>query len=469
MIKSILQTSRISKAGLIVVCASFMFSCEKWIDPEINTDPTAASEVPMSLLIPTIQLDIGYNLMGNDVVRPTSIWMQMIDGVGRCSFMIYLSRYYITEMDVNNLWESIYTQQLINAKHLIQIAEMKQSPYNAAVGQVLTAYVLGITTDLWGDIPYSDALRESDIMRKPVFDSQEQIYTSIHTLLDQAILNLSADALENLIDIEGDVYYDGDEDAWLKAARAIKARHTLQLSKRNGTAAYTAALALTDAFSSNADNMICPFSTPNQNPLFQFMEQRAGDIVMCSTLLNEMEASSDPRIPFYFGDDAEGGISGSDPGSENFNASVPGEYLAGQTSPTYLMSYAELKFIEAEAALQTGDADRAVNAYKNAVAASVVQVTGDANTTWLDTYINIENAGTITLEKIIMQKRHALIGQLQPFSDWRRTGIPNLLLYPDARLPAIPQRFPYAFDELTYNQDNVPDIGSIIEPVWWAQ
>jgi hypothetical protein len=339
-----LKTSRIVKAGLIVVLVAFMSSCDTWIDQEINVDPAAPADVPMSLLIPTIQLDIGFSLMGNMVVRTPNIWMQLFDGVARQSFT--QGRYQLTAADVNNLWGNIYTQQLMNAKILIAKAEEQQSPYNAAVGQILTAYTLGVTTDLWGSIPYSDALQGEENVLKATFDTQEQIYASIHSLLDAAIANLGKPATENLIDIEGDVYYDGDPDAWLNAARAIKARHTLQLSKRNGNA-YADALALTDAFSSNADNMICPFAASNQNPLFQFMEQRAGDLVMCSTLLNEMEASSDPRIPFYYGDDADGGISGSDPGSENDAASLLGTHLAGQTAPAYLMTYGELKFIEA--------------------------------------------------------------------------------------------------------------------------
>ncbi len=357
----------------------------------------------------------------------------------------------------------------MNAKILIKQAEEGQSPYNAAVGQILTAYTLGITTDLWGDIPYSDALEGGGSPRKPTYDTQEQIYSSIHSLLDKAILNLSVDPSDNLIDIEGDVYYNGNPDAWLNAARAIKARHTLQLSKRNGYDAFTAALVLTDAFSSNADNMKCPFTDGNMNPLYQFMEQRAGDLVMCSTLLDEMEANSDPRIPFYFTVESEGGISGSDPGSENDRASLPGKYLAAQTAPTYLMTYPELKFIEAEAAFETGNADRAASAYKAGAAASLHLVTGDANTAWLETHINTEDAGSITLEKIIMQKRHALVGQLQPYSDWRRTGIPGLTLVPGAILPAIPQRYPYSQNERVYNPDNVPDIPDITQPLWWAE
>ena len=150
------------------------------------------------------------------------------------------------------------------------------------------------------------------------------------------------------------------------------------------------------------------------------------------------------------------------------SASYPGPYQASDDSPTVLISYAELKFIEAEAAFQTSDPVRAVAAYKAGVAASVLKVTGDANQAWSDANIETEIDATITLEKIIMQKRHALVSQVQPFSDWRRTGIPSLSMAIGTTKTEIPRRFPYPQDEIIYNP-NVPSIGSIIDPVWWDQ
>jgi hypothetical protein len=135
-------------------------ACERWIDPDLNLDPEGATDVPMSLLIPTIELSVGYSLMGTMSVYPTHIWMQYATGPG--VFYPY-NVYDLLNPDLqeipNWLWTDIYAQQLINARILIEKAEQKQSPYNAAVGQILTAYVLGIATDLWGDIPYSHALR----------------------------------------------------------------------------------------------------------------------------------------------------------------------------------------------------------------------------------------------------------------------------------------------------------------------
>lgn len=456
-------THKILKVGLIALLVTLMASCETWIDPDMNIDPDAPGDVPMSLLMPAIQQTMGYNIMGNNTVRTTNIWMQIYDGVERQSHTE--ARYQLTAADVNNPWGNLYTELLINSKLLIEKAVEQESPHNAGVAKVMTAYSLAVASDLWGDIPYTDALSGTDNVLEPLFDSQESIYSSVFSLLDEAIADLGS--TNNSIDIDGDVIYGGDETAWLNAARAIKARAELQLSKKNGASAYNNALALVDAFSSSGDDMEVPFESSQSNPVYQFMDQRT-DIRMCQTFLDELEATTDPRIPFYAAEDGDGNITGSVPGGENGAASYPGEYQAAQDAPVVLMSFTELKFIEAEAALQTGDAVRAAAAYKTAVAASVRKVTGDTNQDWLDTNIETVDENSITLEMIMMQKRHALIGQVQPFADWRRTGIPTLALAIGATKTEIPRRFPYPQDETIYNP-NVPSIGSIIDPVWWDQ
>jgi hypothetical protein len=101
--------------------------------------------------------------------------------------------------------------------------------------------------------------------------------------------------------------------------------------------------------------------------------------------------------------------------------------------------------------------------------ASIHNITRAANTDWLTANVDGENGVSITLEKIMMQKRIALVGQIQPFNDWRRTGIPSLSLAAGATLNSIPQRFPYSQDESIYNPDNVPVIADIAQKVWWAQ
>ena len=69
-------------------------------------------------------------------------------------------------------------------------------------------------------------------------------------------------------------------------------------------------------------------------------------------------------------------------------ASKPGNYIAGATAPSTIMSYSELKFIQAEAYLKLGQTAPAQAAYEAAVAASVLKVTGLPNTAWLAANIN---------------------------------------------------------------------------------
>jgi hypothetical protein len=442
--------------SLLLVSAS----CDGWIDSDLNVEPDSPSDVPMSLLLPAIQQDMGYNLLGNNSVRTNNIWMQQFDGTDRQSFTE--ARYQHTPADVNNLWSSIYASELINSKLIIDKAQVEGSESDnfAGVAQVLMATTLGITTDLFGDIPYSEALEGSNNILKPVYDSQESIYNSIFGLLDEAIVNLNS--TRNAVSVTGDVTYGGNISQWIKAANSIKARHALQLSNRNGNAAYTQALAaVAGGFTSNADDFYVPFEDQNRNPIFQFMEQRT-DVRMSSTFVNALIDADDPRLPFYVAEDDNGDYTGSDPGTQNNNASKPGDYVAAFDAPTYLMTYSELKFIEAEALLMTGGAG-AQAAYEAAVAASVLRVTGSANTAWLDANIN---GVAVTMATLMEQKYIDSFGTNQAYADWRRTGMPTIDIVPGAVIPNIPTRFPYPQGELDYNGDNVPSF-TISDKLWW--
>ena len=446
--------------ALVLTLLLITTSCSNWIDQDINTDPDSPADVPMNLLLPTVQQNMGYNLLGNNSVRTNNIWMQQFDGTDRQSFTE--ARYQLTPADTENLWTSIYAEIFINEVILIEKANDSDSPNFAGVGQVLQATTLGIVTDLFGDMPFSNAFQGADNVLRPSFDSQEVIYETIFLTLDQAVTNLNN--TDNVFDIDGDVIYNGNTDKWKKAAYSIKARHALQLSARNGNSAYTQALAaVSNGFSSNDDDYLVAWETANPNPISQFMEQR-GDIRMGATLVNMMASNDDPRLPFYAEADGDGNYTGSEAGTENVNASKPGVYVADYTSPTYLMTYSELKFIEAECRLVLSQGD-AQTAYEEAVAASVLRVTGEANTEWLDNNIN---GITVTLESLISQKYIDGFGTNQPYADFRRTGFPALDIATGAVLQSIPTRFPYGQSEIDYNTENVPNV-TISDKLWWDQ
>ena len=438
---------------------------KNWVDYDINNDPDAPTTVPMSLILPAAQQSMAYHLVGNNTVRTTAIWMQQFDGIARQSFTE--ARYQLTPADVNTVWGAMYTEVLMNCQLIMEKAGT-ESPHFTGVVQVMTAASLGVLTDLFGDIPYSDALGGRELNIKPKYDTQESIYTTIFTLLDDAIVNL--ESADNLYDLEGDLIFGNDTDKWIKAAYSLKARHHIQLSEVNGNAAYTSALdAAAKGFTSGSDDMKLSFTSKNKSPFYQFMDQR-GDIVMGSKMWNIFYDLPglywDPRIDSYYDDFFDSGAS--DPGSENADASLPGDFLAAEDASVYIMSYAELLFIMAEANAELGNTSDAEENLEDAIVASFIKAGLEASDDNYDGYVEDAEffAGDTSLTNIITHKYLDGFGTNQPYSDWRRTGIPSLSLAQGAKLSQIPTRFPYAQDEISYNGANVPKV-QVTDKLWW--
>lgn len=452
-----------SVAVILSVLLISLSSCEgDWIDGEINNDPDSPSDVPMSLLLPGTQLAMGYNLMGNNTVRTNNIWMQQFDGVSRQSYTE--ARYQLTPADVNNVWISVYSDMLSNLDILVEKSksESSMSPNYTGVAQVLQSTALGVTTDLFGAVPFSNAFQGTSGNLTPTYDEQEVVYDTIFNMLDSAVGNLAS--TDNVFEVgSDDVIYSGDMSKWTKASYSIKARHSLQLSNQLGNEAFRMALeAIENGFTSNADDFLIPFEDANPNPIWQFMDQRT-DIRMASTFIDMLKSNNDPRLPFYAEEDANGEYTGSEPGSQNESASAPGVDVAGKSASVKLMTYSELMFIKAESHFRLGETSDAQDAYEDAIEASMLRVTGDSQSDWV-----AANAGPATLQNILMQKYIDSFGTNQAYADWRRTGIPSLDLAQDAVLSQIPTRFPYAQSELDYNRENVPTV-TITDKVWWDQ
>ncbi|MCJ7820325.1 MAG: SusD/RagB family nutrient-binding outer membrane lipoprotein, partial [Bacteroidales bacterium] len=263
----------------------------------------------------------------------------------------------------------------------------------------------------------------------------------------------------------GDIIFSNNKASWIKAANALKARYALYLGEYDNALTYTAS-----AFTAN-DKFVMTFGTSNTEagPMYQYatVSSYKNDIKMCSTFIDKLVATTDPRRTFY-AKTIGGAYVGSAPGSEETSASGLGTYNNTADAPVVLSSYAEMQFIRAECFLMkpTPDNDAAAAAYKAAVAASVLAVTGNANTAWLDANINAETGATITLEKIIEQKYLAMYSTVVPYDDYRRTGYPALTPVPGAG--QIPERFPYPQTEIAYNSFT-PVIANTNQKLWIFQ
>src|SRR5690606_27228269 len=104
-------------------------------------------------------------------------------------------------------------------------------PFHRGVALTMKAFVFGMITDLWGDAPYTDALKGDEGLFEPVFDTQETIYRGILSDL-WAASDIFATG-DNSGYLAGyDVYYAGDPAKWQRFANSLILRYAMRISEK---------------------------------------------------------------------------------------------------------------------------------------------------------------------------------------------------------------------------------------------
>ena len=419
-----------SLAILAVITFGFTACSDAWLE-EKKLDQNRPSEVSMGVLLPAAQAGCGM-LQGDVLPRLTSIFMQQMTGTDRQS--LAHNRYaQIGEGDFNTPWNNSYAGGLYDLKLIEEKAEAAGASAYVGVAKIMTAMYLGVLTDHFGDIPYTDALQGADNL-KATFDSQADIYTAIFTLLSEG-----KDALAQPSSVTpggDDLIHGGDLAAWAATADGLRARHLNHLSKTSQYNAANVIAACDDALNAGVYCTIGFEAALNQNPWYQFtVIDRAGYISQFGTMYDMMEASSDPRINLYRSADS---------------LTMPA--YGDATSALPIVTPFEIMFVKAEAQLAGSASD----------ARATLEAAIESHMTWLGvdagdiaTYVAALPA-TTDLELIMNEKYVAMFSSSESWTDWRRTGFPTLSAPADANLSGMPRRMPYPEGEYLYNADNVP-------------
>ena len=460
----------------VLLLLLFTFSCSDEILDEIDTDPNNPTDVPISMLMSGCTAATPYWVTGTTLAWYSSVFCeqtagahgQMRDADRRANINSQLS---------DNSWAFfIYPRLLPDLKIIIEKGSEGGSEegkwIDVGIAKILQAYTFFAATDTWGRIPYSEATQGAE-NRKPVYDTQESIYAAMLAQLDEAIADLQK---ENISTTGGEDYiYGGDPDAWILAAYSLKARYANRLSNIDPTG--SAADALADAangFASIADD----FTFDNwsndlghENTWYQEENERRHHSLSV-TYYDILDGLNDPRIPLFLTQvngeyvPAQNGTSEEDQAGTIY--SKFSNNVIHPTAPLPIMTYAELKFIEAECHLRKAapDATAALAAYTEGLNAALAQAGVD--TVSADAYkaqpeVVPADATDLTTEMIYTQKYIHLCpyGSVEAYAEWRRTGYPTLTNPFDA-----PRRFPYPQNEISGNADNVPDV-TAYNGVWW--
>lgn len=454
---------------------------------EINTNPNAPVEVEPSLLLRNVLWESGEKLSWEGFVAG-SLLAQQIALIDFNNF----DRHDLTGVQFGgNPWPILYTLLRDNEIILEKSRETLTYANYEGIALVMKTYLAGITTDLFGDVPYFEAVSGKNGVVQPKYDLQADIYKNTNGLLDN--LDQAIIALQNAsgtASVEGDIIYNGDLNQWIKLANSLKIKYLMRMSDvENVNAALQTIYNEGNYIKNNADNGTFDFTNSQPNN-FRMATARAGDFqvfVMALTMEEVLKSHNDPRMEMFFRPTANnsgtyaGTLNGPNTAATPVNAgdvSFGGAVFrenSGDLDANFMTSF-ETSFLLAEAAergLITADAKilyetgvtQAFDYWKTTAPADYL-TTGKAA-------YGLNNANK--LEQIATQKWIANIGNgYESWIDWRRTGFPTLkTISASLNNDLIPVRMPYPNTEAALNTANYntaaanADNNSINAKVWW--
>lgn len=455
---------------LLVAAAVAQYGCKKFSDFQI--DPNKSTTATPDLLLNTIEqsafqsTDLNVALASRQMVYTDAVSLQQYYGWTRGSYANYSNLRQVLKME--------------------QAASAVGKPEYLPLARFFKAWYFLQLTQMFGDIPYSQALKGDENNSTPVYDKQEDIYLSILNELKAAGEQITGSTAA----VQNDIVYNGNMQQWKRAINTLSLRILMSMSLKENDTRYEIKRRFAEivnnpsqypVFTSNSDNAQLKFYDlqSNRYPYFNNNDIQTANY-MEESFVNLLKSLRDTRL-FSFADkapkfaslpatdfNAYGGAKGSAPVNENNARTVAGEvskinprfYNNPVNEPSIALGYAELQFILAEGVTRGWISGNAGDYYQKGIQASMLFYNIDQAT--INTYL-AQSAVQLTagnaLQNIITQKYIAsfMNSGWQPFYEQRRTGFPVFDVSGSGVLnnKVIPKRWMYPQSELQLNQQNV--------------
>lgn len=433
-------------------------------------------------------------------------------------------RYVISNGNWQTVW-NFYARWAGDAQHMYDLAVAQDRFELQAIALTFKVLFMSNLTDMFGDIPYSEAftMQKENATLTPKFDSQKDVYTQMFADLEKAnnIYGMTPAPVFLTDKVALDGMYQGRMDAWRKFNNSLYLRLLCRVSGRaemNAGAKITEILANPEnypVFMSNADNATVNFE--GKEPYWNYFHAtNNGDFTANGRKLTEQvikmtvitdEATgkqiyTDPRLPIIGVTGTSGvwkgtvaGCTREEAGTVNSGTSMLNTpVFCRAKAPSFFMDYAEVQFILAEMAQKgyiAGGETKAKEYYTEAVTASIekwaefgqfsvkkVNITAADIATFLNSALASWNNTEDKEQLIAGQKYLALfwVG-MEAYHEYRRTGYPVLTIGAGcvANDFILPTRFGYPNVTMATNYANAQEAinrmgaNNMKTPVWWSK
>ena len=470
---------------IALLSLSVLTGCDSDFE-ELNTDPNNPTSVPAHLLLGYAQRQHSNSLystfVGGDM---GACWSQQFSKVQYNDEERYVPRRGV----IDGVWDNQFTLVAAEGKAIADLSNADGNQVLEGVGKVMQAIALQHLTEIFGPIPFTEAL--DGAILQPVYDDEATVWEGILQLLTDAA-DLIATGNGSIVSTS-DLYYGGDASKWLKFANSLKFRALMRISSTRSVGGELQAL-INDGnlMTSNADSGQITYlsAPPDANPIYETvvdgsrLEWKIGLVVV-----DLLEGLQDPRLEVYASPNASGNIVGKPVGYGNItplpnedlgytyaNISGLGAKYLDPTLPGVVLSYAQLSFLKAEAAnegLISGGLAAAQNYYNEGITASFAFNGLDATAYLTQDGIDLTSQSDART-KIATQEYLSLFGQgVESWTEWRRTKIPALQPAVEGDINQIPSRYYYPTTEPSLNGDNysaaAASIGGdlLTSPLFW--
>lgn len=475
------------KTGIIALSILLIVSSCKKDFEELNTNPNSPTAVEPSLVLRQVLYNVGDEMSYEGFVAGNLLgqYYTMVD------FNLFDRHSLLETQYGGNPWTLLYKSMRDNEVVLEQAQTNSVYQVYAGPALILKSYLAGMLTDIYGDAPYSDALKGKDGNIAPKYDKQEDIYKSAGGIIDNLDKGIAAiNAYTGAQRLNGDILYNGNLQNWIKFANSLKIKYLIRMSDVEDVSARLQAIFNSgDYLKSNSENATFDF-TDGQPNNFRMAKLREGDFnlfVMSQTAEEILKKYNDPRMAILYrpaGNDTTGMgfnglLNGQDASSTSItvaNYSLSGTIFrenSGRLDANFMTAW-ETELLLAEAAQKGLISSSSQLHYDNGVILAFDYWGATMPANYLTTDSSAYGSfGANTLEQIITQKWIAnSVNGYESWIEYRRTGFPQLKqVSASLNSNLFPVKMPYPTDEATLNSVNfnaaTGGSNSVNTKVWW--
>lgn len=474
---------------IIIITILFpIFSCDDRLE-ELNVPSKNATEVPGELLF-TNGLREMVDLMSSTNVN---------ENVFRLYAQYWAQTTYPDESQYNmvgrqipdNFWTTAFRDALMDLDEAKEVTRATadallltedQLANRLAAIDICKVYMFSVLVDLFGAIPYSQALNE-DIL-SPQYEPGEEVYGHLIDSLDYAINSIVPDA-PGFSDTQ-DLLYQGDMEGWLKFANSLKLRMAMTIADVNPSLAESMATEAIDGglILSNMHNASIEYlnTPPNTNPVWEDLVQSGrADYVIANTIVDVLTELDDPRLMVYAEPTETGTYIGGEYGTANTYASYShiGDLFHEPNLEGVIMSASEVQFLLAEAAARGIPTPETVEEhYQSGIRSSMLYWNIDEAA--IEDYLNNPDVAYATApgdwrQKIGLQMWIAYYNRgYEGWTTWRRLDFEGFNVPEGLSEEDIPSRLIFPIEEATLNPTNLQEAIQLIggtdnvqTPIFW--